>query len=171
MVMIRQHAALVHDALTAYQHYFQILRRRTLSALLECDLSLHQVQVIVFLANQDTASVSMVASQLGMGRPSASLLIDSLVQRGLVSRCDDPADRRRAVVRLTAEGVGYIDALFQGGQGDPRDVLVAMETTDLLALLRGLQALAALASGHDRDDAGSPILRQWKNPGRSARCA
>ncbi len=64
------------------------------------------LQATVFLANQGTASVGQVASKLGIGRPAACLLIDSLVQRGLASRCDDPADWRRVVVRLSAKGSG-----------------------------------------------------------------
>jgi DNA-binding MarR family transcriptional regulator len=170
VVMMRHHAALVQDVLTAYHRYFAVLHRRTLSALLEFDLTLRQLQAMVFLAYCDTACISTIARQLGLGRPTVSLLVDNLVQLGLVSRCEDPADRRRAVVRLTAQGVDGIDALLQGGQGDLHPALMVMETTDLLALYRGLQALTALASAQGAMRQAGAMLQRRKDPRRSVRC-
>lgn len=42
------------------------------------------------------ASLSALAENLGVSRPTASVLVDRLVQRGLVARGTDPAERRRA---------------------------------------------------------------------------
>jgi DNA-binding MarR family transcriptional regulator len=49
-------------------------------------------------------SLSGLAEAIGVDAPYATLIVDSLEQRGLVERQPDPADRRRKLVTLTAAG-------------------------------------------------------------------
>lgn len=49
-------------------------------------------------------SLSELAEALSVDAPYATLIVDSLQQRGLVERHQDPADRRRKLVALTPEG-------------------------------------------------------------------
>jgi DNA-binding MarR family transcriptional regulator len=146
---MRQQTMLAQDVRTAYQNYSQVMRARTLTVWLALDLSLAQFQVLLILAKRETAYVSTVARQLGIGRPAASLLVESLVRRGLASRRDDPADRRRAVVQLTATGVARLDCLLPGGAEEMCHALASLEMTDLMVLQRGLQLLTAILAGQD----------------------
>jgi len=43
---------------------------------------------------------------------SITAAVDRLVRKGLVSRCDDPKDRRARVVHLTGPGRKLIDCAF-----------------------------------------------------------
>jgi DNA-binding MarR family transcriptional regulator len=136
---------LVEDVVAVRRRFFRILRARALSTLLDLDLSLRELQALVLLAQLETAFILTVAQRLGVTRPVASVLVDGLVQRGLVTRREDQVDRRRAVVELTPEGQRLIDCLFEGGQSDIGPALEVLETPDLHALLRGLHALVAMA--------------------------
>ena len=49
-------------------------------------------------------SLSGLAEGIGVDAPYATLIVDSLEQRGLVERQPDPADRRRKLVTLTPAG-------------------------------------------------------------------
>ena len=49
-------------------------------------------------------SLSGLAEAIGVDAPYATLIVDSLEQRGLVERQPDPADRRRKLVTLTPAG-------------------------------------------------------------------
>lgn len=49
-------------------------------------------------------SLSGLAEAVGVDAPYATLIVDSLEQRGLVERQPDPADRRRKLVTLTPAG-------------------------------------------------------------------
>jgi DNA-binding MarR family transcriptional regulator len=49
-------------------------------------------------------SLSGLAEATGVDAPYATLIVDSLEQRGLVERQPDPADRRRKLVTLTPAG-------------------------------------------------------------------
>ncbi len=49
-------------------------------------------------------SLSGLAEAVGVDAPYATLIVDSLEERGLVERQPDPADRRRKLVTLTPAG-------------------------------------------------------------------
>jgi DNA-binding MarR family transcriptional regulator len=49
-------------------------------------------------------SLSELAEVVGVDAPYATLIVDKLEERNLVERRTDPADRRRKLVALTAEG-------------------------------------------------------------------
>jgi len=49
-------------------------------------------------------SLSGLAEAIGVDAPYATLIVDSLEERGLVERRPDPADRRRKLVTLTPAG-------------------------------------------------------------------
>jgi DNA-binding MarR family transcriptional regulator len=58
-----------------------------------------------------TVSIADLASFLILQHNSTVELVDRLVRAGLVARCDDDADRRRVLVRLTALGEERLAAL------------------------------------------------------------
>ncbi len=118
------------------------------------DLSMGQLKSLMVLAARPEANVSALAETLGVSKPTASILIDQLVQQGLAQRAEDPEDRRRTLVELTPAGNDLVAQLRESG---PQDRMVrwleAMNPDDLAALTRGLQALASIA---ERDSAQAP---------------
>jgi DNA-binding MarR family transcriptional regulator len=53
---------------------------------------------------QGPLSLSGLAEAVGVDAPYATLIVDSLEERGLVERQPDPGDRRRKLVTLTVTG-------------------------------------------------------------------
>ncbi len=53
-----------------------------------------------------------LAEGLGASMPSLSRAVDGLVRQGLVSRSEDPQDRRRRRIELTEEGREVINSFF-----------------------------------------------------------
>jgi DNA-binding MarR family transcriptional regulator len=62
-----------------------------------------RVKAMLQLA-QGPLSLSGLAEALGVDAPYATLIVDTLEERGLVGRHPDPADRRRKLVKLTPAG-------------------------------------------------------------------
>ena len=56
-------------------------------------------------------TVAFVAERLGLKHNSAVELVDRSEREGLVVREEDPADRRRAIVRLTRKGERLLERL------------------------------------------------------------
>ncbi|HLZ22254.1 MAG TPA: MarR family winged helix-turn-helix transcriptional regulator [Ktedonobacterales bacterium] len=109
------------------------------------DLSIGQLKTLMVLASHPRMSVGMVAETLEVGKPAASMLVDRLVHLGFAQRTEDREDRRRTWVEATAAGTELVARLRQGGSERLSHALELMEPEDRDALLRGLQALAAIA--------------------------
>lgn len=105
-----------------------------------------QLKAVYFLRDQGESTVSGLAEAFGIGLPASSILAERLVQGGLVERREDAADRRRALLRLTRAGDRLVIDLREGSYALLRRWMSAMPPEDLLALHRGLRALADVAS-------------------------
>src|SRR5438105_4208842 len=73
-----------------------------------------QLRILAQLRQDGPAAVSQLASQLGVTLPSITATVDRLVQGSLVTREDDPNDRRRVINKLTPAGTALIERLQEG---------------------------------------------------------
>lgn len=80
------------------------LRRRSASV-----LSVPQLRALAFLERHPGACLFHVADHLGVARPTASVIVDRLVRRGLLHRAADPRERRRIVLTLTPLGSRHLE--------------------------------------------------------------
>lgn len=135
---------LIAAALQAQQRLARALHTTSDAAWLQLDLTITQLKALFVLA-EAALPVSRLATALGIGRPAATNLVERLVQLGLALRAEDPLDRRRTLVRLTATGDDLVSRLREGGQARMCAWLGQLDNDDLTALVRGLQALARVA--------------------------
>jgi DNA-binding MarR family transcriptional regulator len=70
----------------------------------EFELSFSQMKALQYLYGADDISVKALGEKLGLSLAAMSRAADELVQRGLVDRTEDPADRRIKRLRLTKQG-------------------------------------------------------------------
>jgi DNA-binding MarR family transcriptional regulator len=148
-------AAPFREVLAAQKLISRELFRTTMPEWLHLDLTMGQLKTLAALAAHQAMNISALAETLNVSKPTASILVDQVVQRGLAQRTEDPEDRRRTLVELTLAGSDLVAQLRQSG---PQDRMVrwleAMDPDDLAALTRGMQALAAIAG---REAASAPI--------------
>lgn len=114
---------------------------------LELELTMGQLKGLFALAQGGPMPVGRLAERLGVSEPTTSALVDRLARLGLVRREEDPRDRRRTLVSLSAQGELRVAELHQGGQQWLEEALGRMEDGDLEALARGLEALARALQG------------------------
>jgi DNA-binding MarR family transcriptional regulator len=80
----------------------------------ELELSLTQLRALHVLAyDAERMSLGELADRLGLSLPAVSRSIDGLVQRDLVTRAEDAADRRMKQVRATAAAPDLLDRLTE----------------------------------------------------------
>jgi DNA-binding MarR family transcriptional regulator len=96
------------------------------------ELTVPQFRALIFVNQSDDASLSAMAEHLGLSLPSASRMVELLVQRGLVRRGVQCNDRRRVSLSLTRPG----ERAF-------RTALMATE----VALAHGLRRLSRRSLG------------------------
>lgn len=69
----------------------------------ELDLTLTQVKAMCALSGEEL-TVKELAERLGLSLPGASRAVDGLVERGLLRRREDTADRRMKRLSISAAG-------------------------------------------------------------------
>jgi DNA-binding MarR family transcriptional regulator len=69
--------------------------------------------------------------------------VDRLAERGLVTRQDDPNDRRGVLVQLTNAGTDTVDAALAELIDAERQILAALDVADHDQLIRSLRLLLA----------------------------
>lgn len=142
-----RHPQLVDEVVITYRHYWTALLQAAEPMWAQLDLTISQLKALVLLKARGAITIGQVAEILGMGRSSASITIDQLVQLGLVVRTEDPDDRRRTNVCLTADGRSRVQRLHQGDEEFMRGWFERLRKEDLIALRSGLAALAHVMNG------------------------
>ena len=87
-------------------------------------------------------SLSGLAEAIGVDAPYATLIVDSLEERGLVERHPDPDDRRRKLVSLTPAGNEAVTRVIQIDRQAPPG-FAALSAGELDALHEMLRRVAA----------------------------
>ena len=162
--MIRPATALLEETADLAQQVRCALCTALPEAWLELELPVRHLAALVLLAQREGLHVAGLAILLGTSRPTASKLVDELVGRGLVSRAEDPPDRRRTMVRLTDAGRATVELLYGWREQELRRALGQLAAADLQALLRGLRALAGSAEGTGAAGAPAPPARRAPTP-------
>lgn len=104
-------------------------------------LSVPQLRVLAYLGRMPGACLSDVAGHLGVTSPTASAMVDRLVRRGLVERTQHPDERRRVVLRLTAEGMALLERARAFTRAQLGQALATLSERELRCLDEGLAVL------------------------------
>ena len=131
----------IQEITETYRAIFRSLWAATAPAWIDLDLSMAQLKTLIVLSKEEPATIGQVAESLGIGLPTASHLIERLVQAGLAERTEDPLDRRRTLARLSPQGEELSERLRQGSRDRLRDWLAQLSDDERAALLYGLRAL------------------------------
>src|SRR4051794_13221783 len=77
------------------------------------DVDLVQLRILVVLATRRSTSLSDLAAITGLHMSTASRGCDRLVKERLITRLEDPGDRRTVRLSVTAAGQDIVDAVVQ----------------------------------------------------------
>jgi DNA-binding MarR family transcriptional regulator len=133
----------------------QTCGRDVLQTIDEHQLSLSQLKALQILGEQvEDVSLKGLGDHLGLSLPAISRAVDGLVQRGLVSRTEDTADRRIKRVRVTAGGRALVDALTALRMRELGQFVATLAPRDRARLSAALAPLA------QRDEIAAMIPRQ-----------
>ncbi len=95
------------EAMTTVSRYFFRIMTQCLADLPEAeDVSATQYRTLAILALRGPRNASVLADELGVGRPAATKLVDRLVRRRLIRRGSHETDRRQVILEATERGRG-----------------------------------------------------------------
>jgi DNA-binding MarR family transcriptional regulator len=85
------------------QNYFRYIK--------DSGFSMSQVSALFFLYRKGSSGVSDIGEEMGVTSAAASQMLDRLVQQGLITRSEDPHDRRLKQIVLTDKGRRALDII------------------------------------------------------------
>jgi DNA-binding MarR family transcriptional regulator len=109
-------------------------------------LTMQQFKVVMILSLQDSASGQELSQHLGVGLGTVTGIVDRLVARRLVTRREDPDDRRIRRIILTAAGRKLADEVVHAGLSRFRSVLELLDTDTLRAFETVMRKFADAAT-------------------------
>lgn len=118
----------------------------------ELGLTLPEIMMLRLIGRR-TLNVAEVAEAVALSQSAASRAVDRLVRAGLISRQEDPHDRRNKRLGLTGAGVARIkeiERVFGAELGDLVTGLPAADQEALAALFA--QVLAAFLDRHQGEE-------------------
>lgn len=131
---------------------------------LEIDVTMSQVKVLYMVSVRPDTNMSTVAAQLSVGLSAVSGIVDRLVEHGLLTRHEDPADRRQHLLALSPKGARVLERFRELNTAHLDSLLNGLSGEELDALREGIAALEREASRLDQSVATHPEARDEGTP-------
>ena len=131
------------EAAIALLRTADVLRSRIEAALLPHQVSPEQYNVLRILRGAPGHSLPTleIASRMITRAPNITRLIDKLVQKQFVSRCDHDRDRRVVVVKLTPKGLSLVNGISTSINEIDAQGLAALSKAQVETLIEILDAV------------------------------
>jgi DNA-binding MarR family transcriptional regulator len=140
----------VVDAVLRASRVLVSVAARSLSRV-EGNVTIPQYRALVVLASRGPQSAGAMADALGVHSSTLTRLCDRLVAKGLITRDDEPANRRRVNLALTARGRGLVRSVTTRRRKEIADIVARVPPRQRAALVDALHAFGEAA--HEPADA------------------
>ena len=124
----------------------QALTRYAAAGIEDTGLGDSDFRVLEVLLHKGALPVNTIGPMVGLTPGSISIAVDRLVEKGLVTRAESPADRRVRVVALTRRGRGLIIPAFRKHTRQMRKVFSELTREELRALEAALKKVGKRAA-------------------------
>jgi DNA-binding MarR family transcriptional regulator len=157
--------AAIDEAIAGYESLMHRLADSHAPEFLEIAVTMPQAKVVYLLAAAGELHMSELVTRLGVSLSTVSGLVDRVVDHGLATRREDPADRRQVLVGLTPAGTDFIDRFRELNARQMRDLLGRLDDAELDHVRA---ALAALGRAADRTPTATPTSSPARARGTAA---
>ncbi len=108
------------------------------------ELSVPEFRTLGYLSRHAGGSLTAVADHIGLSLPAMSRLVDGLVERKLVARQFDAADRRRVTLTLTPRGNALRQNALSATRAYLAEVLDVLSPADRELVAQAMRVLEPL---------------------------
>lgn len=108
------------------------------------DLTVPQFRTLAFVNRNKGSSLCEVADHMGLTPPSASILVDGLIVRGMMTRKEHPEDRRRVRLAVTNHGQAILEASTRGTMVYLAEKLNSVSADDRKAIVKAMGTLRSV---------------------------
>ena len=115
---------------------------------IDSGLTLTQLRSLFLIANKGSTNFRKLAEALGVTPSNVTGIVDRLVEQGLVSRTQNPEDRREMTLQATDKGKALVSNLKETGIKHMTHILSVLSLEELSALAQGLSAFIKAADSY-----------------------
>ncbi len=106
------------------------------------NLSFPQFFLLTYLSSEDYLTMSAIAKKMGHSTAAATGLVDRLEKLGFVERVHAAEDRRKIMVRITAEGSAIVATMRNHIASDLSSIMAEMDDEDASSVAMASQAIS-----------------------------
>jgi DNA-binding MarR family transcriptional regulator len=139
--LITDRAKLTEEIVRLQRQATQAIARDTPEAWLDLTLTIAQLKSLLYIDSEDSANFRKLAAALGVTPPDVTRIVDRLVEQRLVSRRENPEDRRMLLLQVTRKGKALLSKLRNSRTARITHILGRLNMEELAALAHGLSAL------------------------------
>jgi MarR family transcriptional regulator, organic hydroperoxide resistance regulator len=133
---------LINQVIELHRKVNRSLRMSTWDAWMQLSLTVPQVKSLFFITDRGTTNFKNLATALKVTQSNLTGVIDRLVDQDMVSRTENPEDRRMVLLKATDRGEALVSDLRERRISHLSQALSDLSTEDLDFIVRGLSLLA-----------------------------
>jgi DNA-binding MarR family transcriptional regulator len=123
-----------------------------------CELTMPQFKALIYVARNDGATSGQIAHGLGVGLSTVTGIVDRLCEQNMVSRREDPRDRRINRVVATPSGRAIVEELFQYRNEMLRSILAELDPDQLDTVETAFKYLVDAVNKVDRQHHSTEVV-------------
>ncbi len=131
----------IAEIINLYRQVNVLMRRDSPDVWMDLTLTVPQLKSLFFIANERTTNLKKLAVALKVTPSNVTGIVDRLVQQGLVTRQENPDDRRVSLLRTTEQGISVVDNLKERRSSYLSRILAQLGPEELSSLENGLGAM------------------------------
>lgn len=124
-------------------------RQYELDVWMNLPLTIGQLKSLFFIRNHGSTNLRKLAAALGVTPTNTTGIVDRLVKHGLISRTENPEDRRMLLLQPTPKGEELITKLRERRRDYMVEVLGHMSMDELISLSNGLTSLIKITEAQE----------------------
>lgn len=123
------------------------------------ELSVPHFRTLAYIGRHPGCSLSEVAEFIGLTLPSMSVLINGLVEEGLVLRQANLIDRRRVTLTLTEAGVAVHTSALDGTMARLQRLLAPLSAEECQTVVRAMELLRPIFAAGQVDEPAKEAIQ------------
>ena len=136
---------MIQEIITLHRKVNRILRDYDVDVWMDMKLTVPQMKCLFYISNQGKTNFRKLAERLKVSPSNITGIIDRLVEQGLVSRAENPEDRRILLLQATPKGEAMVSELREKRSTHLSHILDDLNMKDLDNITYGLTVLARAA--------------------------
>jgi DNA-binding MarR family transcriptional regulator len=139
---------LVQEVVELQRQVGRIIGQHVPSVWIDSGLTITQLRSLFLITNKGSTNFTKLAEALGVTPSNVTGIVDRLEEQGLVSRTQNPEDRREMTLQATDKGEALVSDLKEAGVKQMTRILSLLSVKELSCLIRGLSAFIGAADSN-----------------------